>query len=552
MNNRRFYFKTVLAIIIVILCFTGYHTYSHLKIQAMTYTDNWSRGIEIGTGEFNRQPLMSTFDNKLFMLTFLDFSDGGKINYYLVEKDGSIINQGIADIDVFNKNSIDSVYLVKNNVFFVKDSTLFMTSYNKDIFNEPKELLTGITGFNLIEIEDKTFMQVFNEDSINLYTYQDEQLVLQKSYDNKWNIKSIYYRLIDGKEYIFVLNEVDKLNDQILGGTINELDNGSLKVLDSISYMSNTYIHKIYVENVEDKIFLIYPTTKIETGGFRNEYVDIQIADISSMEVNTRKRIGEDGIEGINNLGREKFIFKYGNTLKLIAAAENVDNMYSDYRNIFILDIGTNGSISKPIFLTNTENTSKVATVFNIQSDQYIAWLDNNNDGYKLMLNSTNEDFKLKNFKFTESDYKSAILKALSSPLYAVAGTVLKIFWAVVFITAVFLPLGLIVRKLRIEDDRIKFALFILAYVILNLITFKGTYYSGTGRAYVPDLLKTGIFAFFVPLLVNFISGIIIYIFYREKKNVHYVGLLAFFIILDLYLANLLYIPFTMMSSILV
>ncbi|EOC99566.1 hypothetical protein [Caldisalinibacter kiritimatiensis] len=546
LNKRRVCLRTIIVIFAILVGFIGLHMYNHLRIQSISYTGEWGRGVEIGSAGINHNPLIEGFEDNILTITF---DKKGQVNYSLVKSDGTLVKNGIAQIDGFNKNKIKDVYLIRNNLYYVKDSKLYKVSFNENsMFSTPETLVGNIEGFNYEVIDDVVYIQAYNKDKIQLYSIDNNKLKLEETFKNIWNIKDIYLRELNGQRYMFIVNKVNELSDEVLGGNLIDFKENNLKKVDKLEYLVNTYIGEIDIIPNEDKFFMVYPVMKILPGGQRSVTIEVKSMDAKKLNVVDATFISDTNIADLND---RIDVLLYNDGIRLFGSGLNTDNKYALKADIFMIDIDSSCNIKSTTYLSSTEHYSKNPTILDNDKGSYLAWLEIKDSGYRLMLNSTNEDFKRSSYTYTQQDYKNAFLKALVTPFYAIALTAIKGTVVLIFSILVFIPAVFIIKKMDIKDDKKKFFIFLGVYIIYNLFTFKNMYYRGTGVEFIPDILKSNFMIYIVPIALNILSAIVLFAYYRDKKYFNYLKYLVLFIGADIYFINLLYAPFSMMKIIL-
>ncbi|KPU27806.1 hypothetical protein TR13x_00100 [Caloranaerobacter sp. TR13] len=537
--------KTIFALVLTIILFIGFHTYNYLKIQSLKFSNEWGKGIEIGKSFVNKEPIIGTYKDNILIVTF---NEEGKLLYYLLTKTGKVLESNLSDKDI-NINKIKNIYLFENKLFYIKDNKLNVSHYNEGIgFTKPVKLLDNIEGFTLSEMQNGLYIGTYDNKNIDIYKFENDKLKKINEYSNKWNIRNIYLKDINNKKHVFIVDKVDLNVNNILLGALDKLDNDIRKITDIRSNF-NTVIRDVKVEIVDNKIFLVYPITN--TKGGNRTYLQLEILNAETLESEVSRKITDSHIDGVTALGESISVYKDNGKIKLICSGINISNKYAMYPDIFELEIDKQGNISNVVFISNTASQSKRPSFIRTKFGDYLTWLDIEASGYKLFMNSKNKDFILVNNKFTKSDYITAFYRALASPFYALAFGFLKGMESLLYVLVIFLPVGFILRKYRINKENIKFIIFSSLYIILNLLLFKSTFYSGYTVFYLPNYLKFKLAPYIMPLILNLISGIITYIFYKENKRLNYTSFLVFFIAVNIYLSNLLYVPFAMTRVIL-
>lgn len=537
--------KTIFALVFTIIIFIGFHTYNYLKIQSLKFSNEWGKGIEIGKSFVNKEPILGAYKDNILIVTF---NEEGKLLYNLMSKTGEILESKLSDGDI-NINKIKNIHLLENKLFYVKNNMLKVSYFDEgEGFTEPVKLLDNVEGFTLSEMQNELYIGTYDDKYIDIYKFENDKLKKVHEFNNKWNIRNIYLKDINNEKHIFIIDRVDLNINNILLGKLDKLDNNIRKIT-NIRSNFNTVIKDVKVEIVDNKIFLVYPITN--TKGGNRTYLQLEVLDTETLKSEVSRKITDSHIDGVTALGESISLYKENGKIKLICSGINMRNKYAIYPDIFELKIDKQGNISNVVFISNTESQSKRPSFIRTKFGDYLAWLDIEVNSYKLFMNSKNKDFILANNRYTKSDYVTAFYRALASPFYALAFGFLKGMESFLYVLVVFLPVGFILRKYRVDRENIKFMTFLSIYIVLNLLLFKSTFYSGYTVFYLPSYLKFKFAPYIMPLILNLISGSIMYIFYKENKKLDYNSFLVFFIVVNIYLSNLLYVPFAMTRIIL-
>lgn len=538
--------KTIFALVFTIIIFIGFHTYNYLKIQSLKFSNEWGKGIEIGKSFVNKEPIIGTYKDDILLVTF---NKEGKLLYYLLSETGEVLENNLSDIIDIDINKIKDIYLFENKLFYVKNGELKISYFDKGKgFTKPVRILNNIEGFTLSEMQNELYIGTYDDKNIDIYKFENDKFKKIHEFNNKWNIRNIYLKDINNKKHIFIVDKVNLNTNNVLLGKFDKLDNSIRKIAD-IKSNFNTVIRDVKVEVVDNEIFLVYPITN--TKGGNRTYLQLEVIDAETLKSEVSRKITDSHIDGVTALGESISLYKENGKIKLICSGINMRNKYAMYPDIFEIEIDKQGNLSNVVFISNTESQSKRPSFIRTKFGDYLTWLDIEVSGYKLFINSKNKDFISANNKYTKSDYITAFYRALASPFYALAFGFLKGMESFLYVLVVFLPVGFILRKYRIDKENIKFIIFLSLYIVLNLLLFKSTFYSGYTVFFLPSYLKFKLAPYMMPLILNLISGIIMYIFYKENKNLNYISFLIFFIAVNIYLSNLLYVPFAMTRIIL-
>lgn len=547
-KKRKIAFRTIASIIIITLLLIGIHMYFNLSIQARTNSDDWSRSVKIGEGENNWNPLIGDLGDSLLTATF---NKDGSLNYFLVDKSGNLIKDGKIDKENIRITNKKNVALAQDKLCYISNNNLYLSVFDSEKgFLEPKVILNNVEKFSLNIVEDRIVLQSFNEDKIFISEVINNELKDIVTLDNTWNTYKVVYNVFSGQEEVFIVHKSSRSDVETV--RIN-IENGKAldsEKLDNKQISVNASINDFEISYLDGKYYIFYETTQV-AGGSRSVYGELRIIDRNTLEADAKTYIMDGYLNGITKLGEDYTLFKGDSGIQIIATAQNLMDKYSVSPDIFILTVHDDGTLSEPEFISSSEAYTIKPSIINTDEGQYVIFLDIITGGqYSLNIISDNDSFKVTASGYTRDDYKAAFLKAITAPIFALSYIVMRTgIVNLVYVVFAFLVVYLIIKSLGIRNEKIKSILFILAYIGINIWRFDNNFYVGASKYLMPEILTMSIMMIVVPLLINLVSGLITFIFYREFKRFEYFTYIVFFIAIDLYLSNLLYAPFDVIKT---
>ncbi|MTI66645.1 MAG: hypothetical protein FH753_08600 [Firmicutes bacterium] len=529
---------SISAIIITILLFVGVHAYNQLQIQTKTFTEKWGRGLEVGKATINNTPKMSFVDNKILTTTF---AKGGKINYYLTTKDGKLLTKGISTPEGFNKNDVDNIELIDNKMYYSKENKLYLSSFNENKFTKPKIVLKGISDFRLNKVGNKNYIVTYNNKHIELYLLNNNKLKKEMTLENKWSLKDIRFKNINGEKYLFLVNETKDFDIEYYGCKIKNNKITQVELLNTSIMLGNYELGKFNIKEHNGNVNICQSVTKVDKGQIGTYFV-LVITD-TDLKVKVDKKIISARLEKVDRLGQEVYLTKEDSGVYILSSGINLANTYSSSPDIFKGLVNEDGSIGNITFLSNTLKYSKNLSILDSKAGKYLSWLDIKDGQYSLFINSENEEFIENSTKYYKKDYFRAIITAVSTPLFILPYIPFKGYRFIVYSLIAMLAAGYIMKKLDVRDDKKIFGIFAIIYLIISVIVFKDTFYV-TKTFMLPGFLKGRYSPYLVAVLLNIIAGTLTYLVYKAKKNYHFIAYLAIFAMLHVYLSTLLYMPF--------
>jgi len=390
--------------------------YNNLLIQALTFEEEWGRGITIGEATLSKAPFITNIDNKIVVVTL---NRDSTINTIITDKSGQVIKSYKQSLDGFSIDKAKSVSLSNENLFFQRDSQLYFARFNEDRgFEKPELILNSIDGFRIDTVNNEYILQTYNKSEIGVYVIGYDTIDQIHSIENNWIPSEILYTKVNGHEYIFIVDERDFINTRVIAGEIVDGKIEHDKEIESIPVFGNVNINSLQTQVLNEQIYLCYSVRQVVKGS-PNLYYKINILNENTLEVIETKKVIEQTIEDISNMERFFLLLNNEENISLISSANYIKNDFTNTSDIFKVDIDNKGNLSKPVFLTNTHEHSKNPSITETELGKYIAWLDTGSNKYNVMINSTNRSYIEQNMSFTRGDYEKAFFKALTSPFYA-------------------------------------------------------------------------------------------------------------------------------------
>ncbi|MTI48598.1 hypothetical protein [Sporosalibacterium faouarense] len=546
-ENRKYY-KTIIAILIISLVIIGIHMMFNLSVQTQTFSEEWGRSIQVGTSENSWNPLIGDLGDKLLTTTF---NKDGSINYFLLEKSGEVIKSGKVEDETIKVTSKWNVDLVDDKLFYVEGKTLYLNQFESEAgFGNPKTVFKEVTKFDANKIGNKSVIQAFNKDKVYISEMINGKVKNIITLDNIWNLYKVIYKEIDNKQYIFLVNKPNNNMVEVLYSSIENGEAQEIKKLGEKQLGTNSSLNDFEITELNNKYYLLYEATQV-SGGARSVYGDIRIIDKNTLNEESKKYIMQGDIDYVSEVGEDFLLHKNDSKVQLITTGLNQKNKYAVKPDVFKLEIKEDGNLSEPEFLSNTESISIKPAIMATNHGEYLIFLDiTSGTQYALNVNSNNDIFVANAQKLTKSDYISAFLKAITAPIFAFTYIIMTTgIINITYIVFAFLGVFAIIKMLNIRKEKLKLALFIITYILINFIRFDNNFYLSSAIAMMPDILTTSIVPYVMPILINLITGLVTYLFYKERKKSEYFPYIIFFIVLDLYLSNLIYVPFNLFKS---
>ncbi len=546
---RNLPFKTIIVLVLITVLALGYHTYVHLNIDRERFDNTWGYEKEVSFSEMNAEPLAGEYNDNLLLVSF---EESGNLLYKIISKKGEIVKEGSENLDKFNKNKIGTVKLLGEEIFFIENSNLYKIIFNEnDGFSDKIMIKSNIDGFNIIDGKNFT---LYNSEEVYSYDYLDNKFT-EKDYfklENS-NIIDAFILNKNGNSIIITYRKIST-EEVNISYNIANFDSETVEI-GNIKSVYNIYKGK--TQNTYNEGIITISSNFKEYGQQGSETLKklIYSINLKNQELIFSRLINSNNFKEINNFEEIIDLETIDNEVYLIGSGFNDENKYVSRNDIFITKINSSGEFYDTSFISNTFKHSQNPVLIEIDENSYAFWMEVEGNGYKIMYNSDNDEFLEASSKIKSSEVQDAFLKALSGPFFAVSMLLIKSSIMIVLFFAILGVAYMIMYNKDLykeNDEKIRKIILIGLFVIINLISFKFNYIEGTRLSQTPDYLIRGLSFIYIPLIINFISIFAFYVFDREKKEVGLLWKIIFLLIVDAYIANLIYTPFIMINKILI
>ncbi len=541
--------KTVAAVLLIVVMMLVYHTYIHLNIDRERYDNSWGYETEVSFTEMNSEPIAGEIGENLLVITF---ENSGNIYYKLMDKKGKIINEGREDISKLNKNKSQNIELVNGEVFFITDNNMYRLTFNEDNGFSEKELIKeNISGFNVVVENNFT---LYNSNEIYSYSYINGKLEENQAFIlNEENIIDAFVLNKNGNSILITYRKKSPEEVNIFYNLVN-FDNEPIEI-GTIKSVYNIYKGGTKNTLNDGVLTVISNFTEYGQQGAKTLKKLLYSINLKNQDLLYSKVINNNNFKDIINFEDIIDLETINGEVYMIGSGFNPENNYTNKNDIFITRINSSGEFYDTSFISNTFRYSQSPTIVKEEDEAYSFWLEVESDNYKVMYNSNNEEFLEKSSKIKTDEIKDALLKASSGPFFALSMLFIKSSIMIVLFFAVLAAAYMIMYNKDLyeeNNERIRKAILIGIFIIINLISFKFNYIEGTRLYQTPSYLIGGISNIIVPLFINIFSIGIFYILDRERKEVGLLWKILFLLVLDAFIANLIYTPFIMINKIII
>lgn len=543
----REYPKTIISLILVIVLFSSIHFFNHLNIQELEYTEAWGEAVKINKISTSDKSLISNYKGNIITV---NTSSPNIVNYSILNSNGQSIKSGKSNLINFNNIKVDNIKLISNKLFYIYKNKLYVSEFQKEEgFSKSKNILSNIIDFTAHKSDKGITITSVSEDTIEVYLLGDSINRIFKV-DNDLGVEKAYYRQVNGVDSLYCISTENYDIQKVLVMSLNGKNKGNIFKIEEVNKYSGYNINELNIDYIDNNVIITY-VVNLNNQGYSSNNIKYNFFDIENFE--NEKYSFENKKYDISRIGLDIDTYIDSNKLHIVGSGKNIKNKYTDTSDIFEIIVNQKGEIEKSEFISTTQKYSKNVKLINKGNETYVIFDEIISEGYITSLISNNEQF-LSNETITKDDYIDALYKSSTSPLIALGYSFLRGFIILLFMLIPFWGIYLFIKNKRIESEKIKSAIVILAYIILNLLLFEFLYFKLVKQVqFYPDILYTNIYRIIAPLIINIVSLIVVVIFYRESdknnKEYTYVVFSTFFIILDVYLSNIVHSPFSFIGK---
>jgi hypothetical protein len=543
MKIRKIPVFTILVIILTVVLFVSYNSVVHINIQKLSYSENWGGHKSIGLSGMNVAPVVGKYKEKLLVLSF---DNEGKILYKELDSKGNIVNEGREDIEFFNRNTSEHILIVDGSAFFIRDKNLYESEFQGEMgFGVEKLVFENCSGMS---IADEEHLTVFNEDWIYSLEIGKGFLSEERKVENIWNLETAYIIDEGNAGFLYLLDKPDTSTVQVLFGSFDDIDN--LRIAKTVGNIKNLYFGNT-TKVLKDGV--LYTNTPIKVVGAQGSVTLSNLlvsVDTKDGKINFAKELSESPFPGIYNVDYNAGILDIDGKVYFCGSGYNSDNEFTNYNDIFLSPVKGDGSLDKPEYISNTYMFSRNPVIVNLENNESVAvWLDVAGVEYELLYNSTDSDYRITSSTISGQDYKRAFQSASVVPFYALSFMFVRSFFMLIVFFSILGVIYMVMVNKGYEDCNKCLIILTLVFIVMNLITFNFNYISGSRLSHMPAYLYGGIFSIIVPLAINLLSILALFIYHKERPDTGVLWKVILLIILDSFYANLLYSPFLILGK---
>ncbi|MGO1477838.1 hypothetical protein [Senegalia sp. (in: firmicutes)] len=537
--KNKVYFRTIIIILVLVVVMLSIHFFNLLNIRNLSFTDDWSQDFKLGKTK-DRDFKLSSLDEKLLNL---NVESKNILKFNIINKDGSIDETGSNEISNFEFEKVNQSYLVKNNYIYLYEKNVYLSKFDSNKFIEPIKIIDDVNYLTVEEQGEDIYITISNDEKISVSKIENEKIENIYEKDNTENIKSAYYTADEKGEYIIAIENQGVESELITFYPLK--NNGEKIVLEDVNKYSGYSIKDINIDNLDGKLSISY-ILRINQKGIRiNEIKNIQIDKLTNKIKKNDYDLREYNIE---NLDSDIETYVEDNNIHILGSGENGNNNFSSEKNdIFDIRLNEDGEIVDNTFISTTDKYSSKIAVSEINNNKYIVFSEIVSNEYDLRIFSDAKDM-IDRESVIKEDYMSVLSKVVVIPLISIMYTVIR---GLILLFFMVVPLAIFFFTYfnsGDSKDKVKILGMIGIYIITNIIAFRFVYFTKGNEVYYPAFFYSNIYRIIGPIITNILTTIATFVFYREGKikgsDLSFLAYPVFFVILDVFLNNIFYVPF--------
>ncbi|MBS4537217.1 hypothetical protein GOQ27_02020 [Clostridium sp. D2Q-11] len=540
------YFKyTIITVILLTILISSVHYANHMFIQEIEYTEKWGDALKLEKISQKDKSLISTIGDEIINI---NIENSNTINFKILDTKGKLKRDGSSKLINYENIKVPNIQFIENNLIYIYENDLYVAKFENNKFSKSKKIINNVENMRVESNKDNILITTVNTEKVRVYELHNDEVKNIYEEDNVLNMKEAVYQEHGDNKYIVTLIEDDLGSVRLIMMPVNEKNREAIEISEVDTYSGYT-IRDLNVDYLNEKVIITY-VLNLSSKGFQSYNIEYSSVDSNTLEVKKGKL--EQSQYKIGELESDIETYIKDDQLHIVASGVNYNNKYTQVNDIFDFIIGENGEINDLEFISTTQEYSNEINVVTLDNEIYLSFKDIVSGGYNVNLIGTSDDF-MERKDITKDDYIDALLKSIPSPFIALAYTILRGF---ILLVMLIVPLAFAyVAYLSKNNDKdgIKTAIMIGLYIIANIIAYKFIYYKVGSTFYYPELFHHPLYSYIAPVIINLLSGIALFVFFKEskKKNheFNYAVFAVFFICIDIYLSNLLYAPFVMVGK---
>lgn len=553
----------VLLLLVVVIGISALHGWNYHKIQYEQYCAEWGIPNQIDEMEWLEPYTAAVVDEELVSFRM---DSNGTVNITSMNEAGQVLEEQFESL--IKESAIRNMFFIEPYLIYQTGDQILAYSFEENLngdgnrhFGEPIFLASDSLGLEACSSDPNRFL-VYSRDAATLFEVTEAGIREDRTYISDKPITRARAEVVNGN--FALVYYTDRSFETAEGLTKNELllsDFGG-KQTQQLAAVSSvlpiTLVNLNILNNKElDESYIIYEEKRSDRGvtsySLQKITIDPESLIVLGVEEIETELLGKTIQSGyweetpyILTTGIYHPSFTLGEPMhpggKITCTVDTEIRKNMEFMNLVTLE----GQMRAPEdvhFFTSTYSNSVSPLLVRWGEYDYAFFKDVVARNYGLMLSSNNPAY-LEAHPLADQNRSEGIGFALTAPVQVISSGIIHLWTEFL---ALFAVLGLTVLvNTRRDRAMVKshFFLYLGMYVVINLIAVYRFHYAGGPVAHAPAFINGPGAFLYVPLLVNAITFGLISALGR-MRDYDEMAPIIYFILVDIFLINLIYIPFS-------
>ena len=553
----------VLLLLIVVTGISAYHGWNYHKIQYQQYCSEWGIPSQIDEMNWLEPYTAAVIDDQL--VTFR-MDSNGDVKITKMNEAGQII--GDKSESLIKENAIRAMYYIEPYLIYQTGDQVIAYAYEKNAseaesrhFGDPIFLANEILGFEPCASDPSRFL-LYTRNLATLYEVSAKGIMEDRSYISEKDITRAKAERVNGN--FALLYYTDRSYALSEGVTKNELvltdfeGNAPQQLTTVSSVLPVTLVNLNILNNKElNESYVVYEKKRSDRGitSFSLEKITINpttLAVLHSEEIPTNL-LGKTIQAGYwddtpyiltTSIYHSQFstMVDSGENGKKSCTVDPNVRKNSEFMNLVTLE----GEMRAPQdvhFLVSTYENSVSPMMVSWNGYEYAFFKDVTAGSYWLMITSNHPDYQVFH-PLMDQDRIEGIGFGLTAPVQVISNGIIHLLIELLVLFIVLGAAALVSTRRDRAMTKKHFYFYLALYVVINIALVYRFRYMGGPIPNAPGFVNGPGAFIYMPLLINAITYGLLRVLGRTKDYDEMMPIITF-ILVDVFLINLVYVPFT-------
>jgi|GEM_PF-3078975 len=550
-------------LLVVVIGISALHGWNYHKIQYEQYCTEWGIPSQIDEMDWLEPYTAAVVDGKL---TSFRMDSNGVVNLTSMNEAGQVVGDRFESL--IKESAIRNMFFIEPYLIYQTGDQIIVYPFEENPggdgnrhFGEPIFLTQDILGLEACSSDPNRFL-VYSRDKATLYEVAEAGIREDRTYISDKAITRARAEWVNGNFALVYYTDRSFVSSE--GLTKNELILTDFKGKQSqqltavSSVLPITLVNLNILNNKElNESYVIYEEKRSDRGvtSYSLEKITINpenLVVLGAEEIETQilgKTIQSgywDDTPYILTTGIYNPRLALGEPMhpdgKIPCSVNQDVRKNMEFMNLVTLE----GAMQAPEdfhFFVSTYTNSVSPLMVSWGDYEYAFFKDVTAGSYGLMLSSNNPAY-VEAHPLAAQNRTEGVGFALTAPVQVISSGIIHLWTEFL---ALFVVLGLSVLVLTRRDramTKTHFFMYLAMYVVINIIAVYRFHYAGGPVAHAPAFINGPGAFLYVPLMINAITFGLITVLGRAK-DYEEMAPIIYFILVDIFLINLIYIPFS-------